>query len=283
LWDSNQVYKAADKSNYAIYKPTAVDGGKSFKELQATNAEVFAWLHVYGTNIDYPVTQGDDNMKYVNVNAEGLYSLSGSIFLNCYNNMDFSDFANIIYGHHMEKNAMFGEIGDFADKDKFERNRYGNLYYGEKDHGLEFFAFVHADAYDTSVFNPNVEDRDREEYLSNLLSKATNKRDVVIAPNESIVLLTTCSSDSTNGRDVLVGRIAGKTFAEPRAVAAEDKSNKIQMSVDSQSGFREIQAISLIALALALALVALEIAHTLAKRHMRRLGERENRNQDQET
>ena len=81
LWDSNQIYQAADKSNYAIYKPTIEDEGKSFKELQAVNAEVFAWLTVYGTNIDYPVTQGTDNMKYVSTNAEGLYSLSGAIFL----------------------------------------------------------------------------------------------------------------------------------------------------------------------------------------------------------
>ena len=129
LWDSNQVYNAANAAQYEIYKPTAADEGKSFGELQAINPEVFSWLTVYGTNIDYPVTQGGDNMKYVNTNAEGSYSLSGSIFLDYENSRDFSDFNSILFGHHMEKQAMFGEIGLFSDKDYFNARLYGSLYY----------------------------------------------------------------------------------------------------------------------------------------------------------
>jgi len=181
LWDSKQIYQAADKSHYAVYKPAAADEGKSFQELQALNAEVFAWLSVYGTNIDYPVTQGTDNMKYVNTNAEGLYSLSGAIFLDCAASPDFSGFNSILYGHHMEKKAMFGEIGSFADRDMFDTRRYGNLYFGGKDHGIEFFAFVHTDAYDSTVFTAIVAgEQARQAYLNNLLAKAIHKRDATI-------------------------------------------------------------------------------------------------------
>ena len=134
LWDSDQVYNAADAARYEIYKPRAEDGGRSFGELQALNPEVFCWLTVYGTHIDYPVAQGDSNMKYVNTNAEGNYSLSGSIFLDCGNRNDFSDFNSILFGHHMEKQTMFGEIGLFSDKDYFDARPTGNLYYGGKDH-----------------------------------------------------------------------------------------------------------------------------------------------------
>jgi len=129
MWDSGQVYNAASAARYEVYKPGAEDGGKSFGELQAVNPEVCSWLTVYGTNIDYPVTQGEDNMKYVNTNAEGGYSLSGSIFLDSGNSRDFSDFNSIIFGHHMEKQTMFGEIGLFSDKGYFDARPYGNLYY----------------------------------------------------------------------------------------------------------------------------------------------------------
>jgi len=108
MWDSNQIHIEADKSIYAIYKPSAVNEGKSFKELQQINPDVIAWLTVYGTNIDYPMTQGRDNMQYINTNVEGQYSLSGSLFLDCCDSSDFSDFNSIVYGHHMEKKAMFG-------------------------------------------------------------------------------------------------------------------------------------------------------------------------------
>ena len=127
LWDSNQIYQAADKSSYALYKPTETNEGKSFQELQAVNPEVFAWLTVYGTNIDYPVTQGHDNMKYVNTNAEGLYSLSGAIFLDCNNSRHFSDFNHIVYGHHMENKVMFGELADFANRAMFDAHRYDQV------------------------------------------------------------------------------------------------------------------------------------------------------------
>jgi len=210
MWDSRQVYQAADAARYEVYRPSDEKGDLSFKELQAINPEVFAWLTVYGTNIDYPVEQGPDNMKYVNTNAQGQYSLSGAIFLDCNCEQDFSCFPCILYGHHMEKNTMFGEIGNFADKSYFDARKYGMLYYGGQEHGLEFFAFVHADAYDGSVFRPNV--TDHKAYLETLLSKALHTRDVRLAPDDRIVLLSTCSARSTNGRDILVARITGETY-----------------------------------------------------------------------
>ena len=214
LWDSNRLYYAADKSHYAIYKPTASNEGKSFKELQALNPEVIAWLNVYGTNIDYPVTQGRENMKYVNANAEGLYSLSGAIFLDSVNSKDFSDFNSIVYGHHMEKKAMFGEIGSFLYKDMFDSHQFGSIYFNEAEHGIEFFAFVHADAYDNGIFRPNVIGEWRQVYLDYIFKKAIHIRDIGVTENDNIILLSTCSSGSTNGRDILIGIITDEAHED---------------------------------------------------------------------
>ncbi|MCL2300990.1 MAG: class B sortase [Firmicutes bacterium] len=238
LWDSKQLYQAADKSQYEIFKPTAENEGRSFQELRALNAEVFAWLSVYGTNIDYPVTQGQDNMKYVNTNAQGLYSLSGSIFLDCRNRKDFSDFNNILYGHHMEKKTMFGEIGNFADKGMFESRRYGNLYFGGKDHGVEFFAFVHTDAYDSTVFTANIKGEARRAWLEGLLAKAVHERDIGVTTEDNIILLSTCSSASTNGRDILAGRITDGLFEDTFTNAETNNWHK-PVSADSWAGLAD--------------------------------------------
>ena len=215
LWDLNHIHQQADKSNYAVYKPTVENQGKTFKELQELNSQVLAWLNVYGTNIDYPVTQGYDNMKYVSTDADGLYSLSGSIFLDCNNSKDFSDFNSILYGHHMAKKAMFGEIESFSEKSMFDSHRFGNLYFDEKDHGIEFFTFIHTDAYDSSVFTPNVQGDDRQVYLDGLQVKAMHTRDIGVTDEDHIILLSTCSSGSTNGRDILIGRITDEIFDDP--------------------------------------------------------------------
>ena len=102
FWDTRQVYDAASAQKYETYKPKK-DDSMSFEQLQAQNSEVIGWLHVYGTKIDYPFTQAEDNSKYVNTDVMGEYALSGSLFLDCMNAPDFSNFNNIIYGHHMEK------------------------------------------------------------------------------------------------------------------------------------------------------------------------------------
>ena len=208
IWDVQQIYREADKSNYTVYKPTAENEGKTFQELQLLNSEVIAWLTVYGTNIDYPVTQGRNNLKYVNTNAEGQHSISGAIFLDFQNSSDFSDFNSILFGHHMEKQKMFGDIGSFAEKNMFDTHKYGNLYYGDKDHGIVFFAFVNCDAYDKSVFTPNIMGSEVQQiYLDGLLEKAMHRKDLGITIEDRIILLSTCSTDSTNGRDILIGKI----------------------------------------------------------------------------
>ena len=215
IWDSNQVFQTANATRYEIYKPTIKDEGKSFAELQAINPDIFGWLTVYGTHVDYPLVQGLDNMHYVNTSAEGQYSLSGAIFLDTACSRDFADFNSLIYGHHMEKQAMFGEIGYFTDKSYFDARKYGMLYYGGQEHGLEFFAVVHADAYDDTVFRTGIENRiDQQAYLDMLLERAIYSREIQVTADDRIVLLSTCSASSTNGRDILIGRITDELYED---------------------------------------------------------------------
>ena len=78
LWDSQNLAQEATAEQYAVYKPQEDTLG--FAELQALNEDVIGWITVYGTPIDYPVVQGEDNWEYINKSAEGTYSLTGAIF-----------------------------------------------------------------------------------------------------------------------------------------------------------------------------------------------------------
>lgn len=235
IWDSGQVYQSAEAAQYAVYKPTEEDS-VSFEELRALNPEVFSWLTIYGTHIDYPVTQGGDNAKYVNTDVYGNYSLSGAIFLDYRNDRGFQDFNHILYGHHMEKNAMFGDLASFTEKVFFDTHPYGNLFYEGKDHGLVFFAFLKTDAYDSATFTPRVEGAQaRREYLQSLLDKAVYTRDIGITEDDHILLLTTCASDTTNGRDILAAKITNEGYGN--AYNLKDMNNPgIQASADRQEG-----------------------------------------------
>lgn len=209
LWDSAQVNRQADNSVYETYRPVGDDEEDvSFEGLQKLNPEVFGWLTVYGTNIDYPLVQAENNSKYVNMNVKGEFALSGSIFLDSRNDKSFEDINSILYGHHMQKEVMFGELESFADEEYFEKHTYGVIYYDKAWHGIEFFAFLHVDAYDPVIYNAGIQGEDgRQMYLNYVKDHAINYRELEWEPEEHYVALSTCTSDSTNGRHILVGRI----------------------------------------------------------------------------
>ncbi|NLB91293.1 MAG: class B sortase [Clostridiales bacterium] len=219
LWDSKQVFAQANVSNYQEFKPTQGEESLSYLELKALNPDVFGWLTVYGTNIDYPMVQGEDNMYYVSYDVKKNYCISGSIFLDYMNQRDFSDFNSVFYGHHMAEAAMFGDIGLFTDEDYFDERPYGNLYYDGKNHGIEFFAFLETDAYNQEVFATPVEgEKKQQEYIDNLWEIAMYKRDEIeVTIEDRLVLLSTCTSTSTNGRHLLVGKVIDEPFEVPDA------------------------------------------------------------------
>ncbi|MDO4288151.1 MAG: class B sortase [Eubacterium sp.] len=223
LWDSNQVYVKALES-YTQYKPDHKDN-LSFEELKAINGDVFGWLTIYGTHMDYPLVQGKNNQQYINTSAKGEFALSGAIFLDYRNAKDFSDFNSIIFGHHMDKNAMFGDLTKYNDQAWFDSHLTGNLYYDGADHGLEIFAFLTADAYDTNLYSPGlVLAYDQNMYLRHIKELAVHYRDIDVDNDDRIVLLSTCTDATTNGRELLAAKITDETFENP--YAAQDAENQ---------------------------------------------------------
>ena len=212
-WDQKQIAASAT-SSFTEYKPTA-DDQISFEELQNMNSDVFGWITVYGTKVDYPLVQGKSNLTYINTDPTGTYALSGSIFLDYRNSRNFDDFNSIIFGHHMAESAMFGDLSNFSDSTYFDSHRYGNLYYSGADHGIDFFAFINADAYDDYIYTPAVagDTEGQQAYLDYIASTAANYRQIDVQPGDQIVVLSTCSSDATNGRELLIGKVTDEVYS----------------------------------------------------------------------
>nr|WP_294493215.1 class B sortase [uncultured Mediterraneibacter sp.] len=215
VWDARIVQQEAAGEQFRQYRPAAEDAG-TFEEFRQINPEVFGWLTVYGTNIDYPLVQAEDNEKYLNTSADGEYSLSGSLFLDFRNRNDLSDFNSIIYGHHMAGNVMFGDIGSFKDREYFESRMYGELYCDGQYYGLEFFAFLEVDAYNDAVYHPAVTgEAQQRDYLNMLREQALYYREIGVDYEDRVVLLSTCTSDITNGRHILAGRLTDTVKEDP--------------------------------------------------------------------
>lgn len=209
IWDSKQVDEGASSAQWQPYRP--IEGETmSFDQLRDKNPDVKAWLSIYGTYIDYPVCWSDDELKYLQTNAHGEYALSGALFIAAADDYHFSQYRTIIYGHHMEREKMFGPIDNFLEKDYFDEHRYGQLFYDDKAQGLEIIALIKTDAYDRSIYGrPD----DSSGYMQNIKDKALYYRDESeLDADDRVVIMSTCSSESTNARTILVGKITDETY-----------------------------------------------------------------------
>lgn len=149
LIDNYMIFNDAQDKSMLRYKPS--DGSTvALSEIK----DAVAWISFDNTTIDYPVMQGRDNNEYLNKNPFGEFALAGSIFLDYRNSSDFSDYYSIVYGHHMEHDAMFGALDQYKDQEYFDTHRDGTLYVGDKKYPLHIFAVVSCMASDQNIFDP---------------------------------------------------------------------------------------------------------------------------------
>lgn len=88
---------------------TALAAPPDFKELKAQNPDIYAWLYIPGTDINYPVCQSTNDVYYLTHNTQGQLDANGALYTESkYNTRTFQDAVTVIYGHNMRSGKMFG-------------------------------------------------------------------------------------------------------------------------------------------------------------------------------
>lgn len=188
----------------------------SFEELQIINPDVKAWITLYGTGVDFPVVYSKEQNYYLFRDAKGLRSMVGSIYIDSRCTPDFSDYNTILYGHHMEAHAMFGDLSLFKDKKFFDSHEYGNLFFNGQNHGLKILGYIKTQEGDPQVYKTNIEGSvEKSTFYNDLKSKSRLWRNAYYDFSENLVLLSTCASETTEGRTVLVTALTDEVFENP--------------------------------------------------------------------
>ena len=210
LWNTIMIYRGAFSSNDLLkYQPTG-DGPNSITlgELMKLNKDVVGWIKIFDTHISYPVVQGKDNQEYLNKDVFGEFSFSGSIFLDYRNACDFTDSYSIIYGHHMEYGAMFGDVVEFKNDDYFQEHKTGALFLLDDTYKITLFACVETQEFNNKINNPIVQGKDNlDTLLKYIKDEAVQYRDISLNHDDKIIGLSTCAEAGTNERVVLFGRL----------------------------------------------------------------------------
>ena len=97
--ESTQSSSVASTANAGESK---VKNPIDFKSLQSKNDEIYAWIKIDDTQVDYPIVQNsEDDSFYLKHKAEDKsWSASGAIYTELANNTNFNDPVTVIYGHN---------------------------------------------------------------------------------------------------------------------------------------------------------------------------------------
>lgn len=183
---------------------------EQYAQLYSQNPEMFGWLRVEGTVIDYPVMHTpEDPEKYLHRNFQGEDSYAGTPFID-YRCTEDSDNL-VIYGHNMSDGSMFHTLPDYQQKNHWQAHpviRFDSIYeeweyevvaafydrvYYTHETNFKFYNFI--DAADEAEYNSAVEQ-----------FKKKSLYDTGVTPQygQQLITLVTCTYQVENGRFVVV-------------------------------------------------------------------------------
>lgn len=115
---------ASDESTQTVPQLPLCDAVREvdFVELQKKNLDIVAWLYMPGSVIDYPVPQARDNAFYLTRDEFGVDKVGGSLFLDVFNQVNFTDPVTLIYGHYMPNGTLFTDLHNYEDEEYFAAN-----------------------------------------------------------------------------------------------------------------------------------------------------------------
>lgn len=175
------------------------------------NNDMFGWLKMEGTRIDYPVVLTDSNDFYLHRNFYKKYSYNGTLFIDYTYKPSYN--ICIVYGHNMNDGSMFHDLLYYKNKSFYNEHptfTFDNVY----DEGTyEVISAFYSRIYEASEQNVfkfyNYYNLSREKdynyFVSQCKKAALYKTESTAEYGEPLVMFITCSNKTT-GRFVVVAK-----------------------------------------------------------------------------
>jgi len=190
---------------------TQVEIPIDFAEIQKKNSDIYAWIKIDNTVIDYPILQSvnDPEDYYLDHTVERAAGLPGAIYTRMTDAKDFSNGNTIIYGHNMKDGTMFKSLHEYEKKEYFDAHPYITIYTPTQALKYEVFAAVtYSDVLLTYAY-----DFSTEQGILNFVQSLKDGRNmsdqikegVEITGQDKLVTLSTCIANQPNNRYLVVG------------------------------------------------------------------------------
>lgn len=189
------------------------DNPIDFVPLKEQNDEIYAWIKIEDTKVDYPIVQSktDDSFYLKHSALDKKWLESGAVYTEGINNTDFSDPITVIYGHNGYKDTMFTTLHSFEKEEFFNEHPYFYIYQPNRKLTYQVIsAFKYDDRHIMNSFNFYAGDDlvNFQQMMQNPESPVRNVRenlDVKIDKNSKIVVLSTCITGQKSNRYLVCG------------------------------------------------------------------------------
>lgn len=188
-----------------------------FASLQLRCPDIYSWIQIPGTNIDYPVVQSPKSDDYyLRRDIDGNYATAGSLFTEgSYNGLDYLDPVTVIYGHHMRSGEMFGHLQEYyADADSFAALREIIIYRPDKElHYSVFAAVPYSNEHVLYKFSNFKRESALYEFLETLreargFGKNLNEETMSgLRPEDRLLILSTCLDGNRQKRYLVIAKL----------------------------------------------------------------------------
>lgn len=211
LPDSENASDAViSKISETITEPVKYKSPVDFDKIQKDSPDVFSWIKIDGTDIDYPVAfREGDNSYYLRRDIYGNYDRNGTLFIEDYNKTDFNDPVTIIYGHHMSSGAMFGRLQEiYTNPETFKAHQKITVYTPEKKLVYRVFCAVPLDNSHILYYNNFNNKLEFEQFFTNVYNTrsllSVFDEAVKVTPDDRILMLSTCFETDYSRRFVVM-------------------------------------------------------------------------------
>lgn len=165
-----------------------------FAALWEENEDVYAWIVVPGTLVDYPVLQHPtDNEYYLTHTIDHVAGLPGSVYSENIHSKDFSAANTILYGHNMRDGSMFGSLHSYENLAFFDGHPYVYIHLPDRTLLYQIFSAVKFQGVYLPTYLNFEEEQDFQAYVEELkTSSGYMNPDMEPSYGEHLLTLHTC-------------------------------------------------------------------------------------------
>jgi len=165
-------------------------------KLTDINPDLYGWIRVSHTTINYPVVQTTDNDYYLYYSFKKTRSSSGAIFADCKNSRDIVENRNtVIYGHNMLDNSMFQPLILFGSRLDFFKDGIIELMTEDATYYYEIFSAREEDPASGYIRVDFIDDEDFLGFLYEMQERSYFQKYMEFDEETKIITLSTCIND----------------------------------------------------------------------------------------